>query len=79
VQTSARPDWAEYRLSEKGLAFFPVVATAIAWSERWLGSAAGPAINLVHQACESAFHGTLTCDQCDAMLAGADIEIGRED
>jgi DNA-binding HxlR family transcriptional regulator len=79
VQTSARPDWAEYRLSEKGLAFFPVVATAIAWSERWLGSASGPAINLVHQACGSAFHGTLACDQCHSALAGADIEIGRED
>jgi DNA-binding HxlR family transcriptional regulator len=76
VQTAARPDWAEYRLTEKGLAFFPVIATAIAWSERWLASPEGPAVSIVHRACGSAFHGVLACDQCDVVLAAADIEFG---
>ena len=79
VQRAPRPDWAEYRLTEKGLAFFPVIATAIAWSERWLGSPDGPAVRIVHRACGSEFHGVLACDQCGAALHGAGIQIGPED
>ncbi len=79
VQRAPRPDWAEYRLTEKGLAFFPVIATVIAWSERWLGSERGPAVNIVHRACGSAFHGVLACDQCGAALAAAGIETGAEE
>lgn len=79
VQTAPRPDWAEYQLTGKGLAFFPVIAMAIAWSERWLGSEQGPAVSIVHRACGSAFHGVLACDQCGTVLAAADIEAGPED
>jgi len=79
VQRAPRPDWAEYRLTAKGLAFFPVIATAIAWSERWLGSEPGPAVSIVHRACGSAFHGVLACDQCGAVLAAAGIETGTEE
>lgn len=79
AQTAARPDWADYRLTEKGLAFFPVIDTVIEWSERWLGSERGPAVNIVHRACGSAFHGVLACDQCKVALSAADIEIGSEE
>ena len=79
VQRAPRLDWAEYRLTAKGLAFFPVIATAIAWSERWLGSERGPAVNIVHRACGSAFHGVLACDQCGAVLAAAGIETGADE
>ena len=79
VQRAPRPDWAEYRLTAKGLAFFPVIAMAIAWSERWLGSARGPAVRIVHRACGTAFHGVLACDQCGAVLAAAGIETGTEE
>ncbi|KAB2813147.1 winged helix-turn-helix transcriptional regulator [Pimelobacter simplex] len=76
VRTAARPDWAEYRLTEKGLAVFPVIATTIEWSERWVGSPEGPAIEIKHPACGSAFHGVLVCDQCGETLTGAQIELG---
>lgn len=79
VRTASRPDWAEYRLTEKGLAFFPVIATVIDWSERWVGSPLGPAISIVHPACGSAFHGVLACDQCRAPLTAPDIGVGAED
>jgi DNA-binding HxlR family transcriptional regulator len=79
AQTAARPDWAEYRLTEKGLAFFPVIDTVIEWSERWLGSERGPAVNIVHRVCGNAFHGVLACDQCEVALSAAEIEIGPED
>jgi DNA-binding HxlR family transcriptional regulator len=79
VQRAPRPDWAEYRLTAKGLAFFPVIATVIAWSERWVGDERGPAVRIVHRACGSVFHGVLACDQCGAVLGGADIQIGPED
>jgi DNA-binding HxlR family transcriptional regulator len=79
VQRAPRLDWAEYRLTAKGLAFFPVIASVIAWSERWVGSDRGPAVNIVHRACGRAFHGVLACDQCGAALSGADIQNGPED
>lgn len=79
VQVPTRPDWAEYRLSTKGLALFPVLAAVIAWAERWFGARAGAAVELVHTACGRRFEAILACDKCSGVLSGAEIELGNED
>jgi DNA-binding HxlR family transcriptional regulator len=35
VQNEKRPDWVQYRLTEKGRAFFPVIMLMLAWAQRW--------------------------------------------
>lgn len=82
LQAAAHPqraDWSEYHLTPKGLAFFPVVATAIHWGERHLGSADGPALILPHTACTEPLHPELACDQCGQALAGSAVEVVAAD
>ena len=41
----------EYRMTEKGLGFFPVLALVIDWAERWMGGGEEPALRLMHTEC----------------------------
>lgn len=78
LQAAAHPkrsDWSEYHLTPKGLAFYPVVATAISWAHTHYRGAEGPALVLTHRRCNHAFVPQLTCDQCSRPLVGNNIAI----
>lgn len=75
AQNDKRPDWAEYHLTEKGRAFFPVVATALQWSRRWFRSPEGPALLETHATCGSPFEPQFRCDQCDTAIRRRDVRI----
>ena len=64
-----RPVRYEYRLTEKGLDLYPVVASLVRWGDRWMAEGAGPPVTLVHQPCGHATTPTLTCSAC-----GEDLE-----
>nr|WP_042180229.1 helix-turn-helix domain-containing protein [Kibdelosporangium sp. MJ126-NF4]CEL14270.1 Transcriptional regulator, HxlR family [Kibdelosporangium sp. MJ126-NF4]CTQ88637.1 Transcriptional regulator, HxlR family [Kibdelosporangium sp. MJ126-NF4] len=72
-----RPDWVVYRLTGKGRAFFPVLATAIEWGQRWFCSPEGPALRLTHTQCGRAFHPRLRCSDCGERLRGASVQVVR--
>ncbi|RSM91603.1 transcriptional regulator [Kibdelosporangium aridum] len=72
-----RPDWVVYHLTEKGRAFFPVVATVIEWGHRWFQAPEGPALRLTHTGCGRAFHPKLRCSECDERLRGASVQVER--
>lgn len=74
-----RPDWADYRLTAKGLDFFPVIGLAVEWAEDWYLSDEGPVLAWQHKVCGNEFTGILVCDQCDQSLAGADVDLQPED
>ncbi len=65
-----------YALTEKGRAVFPILITSLQWAQRWFESAEGPAVVLRHTLCGNAFDAVLTCDQCAAVLRGADFGVG---
>jgi DNA-binding HxlR family transcriptional regulator len=75
AQNEKRPDWAEYRLTEKGRAFFPVVAATLQWAEAWFRAPEGPSLVQTHRSCGQEFVPTFGCDQCGEALAGHDITI----
>ncbi|WP_099252293.1 helix-turn-helix domain-containing protein [Mycobacterium sp. shizuoka-1] len=78
LQAAAHPqraDWSEYHLTPKGLAFYPVVATAIDWAHTHYRGAEGPALVLTHRACHQAFIPQLACDHCGQTLTGNGIEV----
>jgi len=64
----------EYRLTRKGLDFFPVVALALQWAEQWYTATDGPVMAWTH-ACGAAFDGVLTCDHCRVPLQPRDIVL----
>jgi DNA-binding HxlR family transcriptional regulator len=55
----ARP---EYRLTSKGMAFFPVFALRVDWAHRWHADDASPTLALRHRHCDAAFVSQLRCD-----------------
>ncbi|MGO4446597.1 winged helix-turn-helix transcriptional regulator [Mycobacterium sp. 2YAF39] len=59
-----------YRLTEMGLALFPVLVTALQWAQQWYEAPEGPAVILTHTACGGRFAMVLTCDQCSEPLRG---------
>lgn len=76
-ESGARP--ASYLLSAKGRAFFPVVATALAWGERQFPSPDGPAVLAVHRPCGKEFVPQLGCSVCAAALASRAVVVSPPD
>lgn len=63
----------EYRLTRKGLAFFPVVVLALQWSQRWYLSPEGPALDWRHD--DHPMLARLDCDACGVRLHGDQVAI----
>jgi DNA-binding HxlR family transcriptional regulator len=72
-----RPDWIVYHLTDKGRAFFPVVACVLEWGQRWFQSPEGPALALTHTACGGPFRPRLECNRCRELLRGASVTVAR--
>ena len=66
---------ADYRLTAKGLAFFPAVATLVAWGERWHPAPDGPSLVATHRACGADFVPTLQCSGCAVLLQRSDVAV----
>lgn len=62
-----------YELTDKGLAFFPVLVCALAWAQRWHPSPEGPAVLVTHAACDRPFTPVLVCDQCGDRLSAVQV------
>jgi DNA-binding HxlR family transcriptional regulator len=73
-----RQDWATYHLTAKGRAFFPVVAAALEWGQRWFRSPEGRALELTHDDCSAEFHPVLACDKCGDELSRSELELVRD-
>jgi DNA-binding HxlR family transcriptional regulator len=59
---------AEYRLTVKGMDFFPVTVELVHWAQRWFGDPAGAAVHITHRACDQPFDPQLACDRCGGLL-----------
>jgi DNA-binding HxlR family transcriptional regulator len=68
----------EYRLTDKGRAFFPHVMVMLEWGDRWFRAPEGPATLLTHTTCGGEFHPVLFCSVCSRELHGSKIQVGGE-
>jgi DNA-binding HxlR family transcriptional regulator len=59
-----RPRRHEYRLTEKGLDLYPVIASLTRWGDRWAAGAEGPPLELRHRGCGHRTVPTLVCSEC---------------
>jgi DNA-binding HxlR family transcriptional regulator len=78
LETVTRPGSgrAEYRLTDKGRAFFPHVMMMLEWGDRWFRAPEGPATLLTHVACGREFHPVLHCSVCGYQLHGTCVRVG---
>jgi DNA-binding HxlR family transcriptional regulator len=70
-----RPERFEYRLTEKGLGLWKVVAHLMFWGDEHYGVDAGPPRLLLHRGCGGEADARLDCARCGARLERHDIEL----
>ena len=78
VVTKAGSGRVEYRLTDKGRAFFPHVMVMLDWGDRWFRAPEGPATLLTHTTCAGEFHPVLRCSACLRELHGSQIQVGGD-
>lgn len=69
-----RPVRHDYRLTDKGLALYPVILSLVHWGDVHLGDGNGPPIIHRHKACGHDFRSVLTCSECGEALGARDVE-----
>lgn len=75
VQSGDGAERGEYRLTDRGLAFYPVMVSTVRWAERWFGAPEGPALQSVHRACGEPFHPVLSCSHCRQPLTEESLKV----
>lgn len=74
VAYQQRPVRHEYRLTDKGLALYPVILSLVHWGDAHLGDGNGPPVIHRHKACGHDFRSVLTCSECGEALGARDVE-----
>ena len=78
VATRVNSGRVEYRLTDKGRAFFPHIMVMLAWGDKWFRAQEGPATLLTHSRCGGAFVPVLHCSACHIELHGSKIQVGGD-
>ncbi len=68
------PSRLEYRLTEKGLAFYPVALCMWTWENRWGGEFGLPP-QLIHTTCGKSLNPSLVCAHCETGIGWRDMVI----
>jgi DNA-binding HxlR family transcriptional regulator len=63
----------EYRLTEKGIDLFHVIAALLEWGDKYAASAGGPAVELTHRDCGAPVHLELACSAGHVLGSARDI------
>jgi DNA-binding HxlR family transcriptional regulator len=68
-----RPARFEYRLTDKGLALWPVMMTLMQFGDRYYAGDEGPPVVVHHRECGGEVTTHLTCAKCGAELGARDV------
>ena len=66
---------ADYVLTDKGKALWPVLATIRQWGDEWIVGAGNEPIAMVHATCGEQTTAVLTCDHCRQELEPRDVRV----
>jgi len=72
-QYQERPARFEYRLTDKGLALWPVMITLMQWGDRYYSDPDGPPVVVYHRDCGGEVTDHLMCTKCGAELGPRDV------
>jgi DNA-binding HxlR family transcriptional regulator len=73
VRYQERPTRYEYRLTEKGLDLWPVVAELVRWGDRHAPADDGPPVVFRHSGCGGALGAGQRCDKCAVIVDRNDV------
>jgi DNA-binding HxlR family transcriptional regulator len=63
----------EYRLTEKGIELFPVMAALLAWGDKYAAWPGGAAVELTHRDCGAPVHLELACSDGHVLGSARDV------
>ncbi len=63
----------EYRLTEKGRDFYPVLLALVSWGDKWMDEGRGPPIIYQHKSCGQMMTPSLMCSECHEPLTARDV------
>jgi len=63
----------EYRLTEKGIELFPVIAALMAWGDKYAAGPAGPAVELTHRDCGAPVSVQVACDEGHVLGSAREV------
>ena len=65
----------EYRLTEKGIDYYPVLLMLLQWGDKYYVSPEGPPLILHHKPCGNELDPIIVCSECKAPLHPRDVEF----
>lgn len=68
-------DTGEYRLTSKGMDFFPVYAILVDWGQRWYSTDASRELTISHSACGARLQPVLQCSECGMQLTRTSVHF----
>ena len=71
-QEGQRPR-SEYRLTEKGIELFPVIAALLAWGDKYAAWPGGPAVELTHRDCGAPVFLELACGEGHVLGSAREV------
>jgi len=74
-QYQPAPRRCEYRLTEAGIDYYPVLVSLLTWGDRWLEGPDGPPLHLVHRATGLPLAPAMVCSACRSELTGGAVRF----
>lgn len=65
----------DYRLTTKGMNFFPVFAILVDWAQRWYSAESVDELTIRHNSCGEQLRPVLLCSQCGTELARTSVHF----
>ena len=77
----AMPSRTQYRLTRKGVEYYPVLLMLMIWGDRYYASPEGPPVVLFHKTCGQPLNPKVVCSHCRETVAPSDVsfEIGEDE
>jgi DNA-binding HxlR family transcriptional regulator len=72
-QAAGQRPRSEYRLTEKGIELFPVIAALLAWGDKYAAGPGGPAVELTHRDCGAPVELELACSAGHVLSSARDV------
>ncbi len=72
-QYAAGPARFEYRVTRKGVDYYPALLLLLQWGDRYYCAPEGPPVVLTHKLCDHALNTVVVCSECRAPIHAPDV------
>ncbi|OAL79288.1 HxlR family transcriptional regulator [Acinetobacter sp. SFB] len=64
----------EYRLTEKGLALYPILMSMANWADDWMNEGFGKPMQYIHKSCGHKITPRLVCSECNETIHAKQVK-----